>query len=571
MVTSVPWPAAGSFVAGAGTAALIAYIVRHRGKPGVSWFLAALCVQALWAFTHTVALLTFDPGVRLALETVIWGCVGWLGFLFFTFSLDYTGRGGIVRSRWFALLAAVPVASTALVATNGAHRLVWADFRVVPVLGVAAVDYSFGPAAYAIVVYGLAFAAVGVLLLVETVLSYGPLYRGEAVAVALSAVPIAAAVVAWTFDVGPWRPLNLTPFGFLPHLLLDAYAFVGTNMFETNPATRRAAAEDSMEGLGNPVVVLDPRDRVVDANGAARDLFDVGSRAYLEEPVSAVVGDGFDPATDDHVTAVDRGRRREFAVSASSLTDPTRTDVGRTLVFQDITDERRREQRLEVLNRVLRHNLRNEMTTIAGYASMIEAETDEERLGDGAEIIAERSDELVRIGERAREFEQAVEGEPADVRVEVDALLERVAGDLDDAFGVGRVTVAATEAELHTDPTLLELVVENLASELLERGDGTAVRIDAESTGDGVTLSVTADGGGLPAQEVATLRADGERPLQHGQGIGLWIARWSVDALGGDIAFDDGTDGEVRVRIPDAAAAAGGEAARNDAETENEE
>ena len=550
-----PWPALGAFAAGAGTVALIAYLVRHRGKPGVTWFVAALVAQALWALLHGVALLTFDPAVRRGLEVAIWFPVSSVGFLFLTFALDYTGRGDLVRSPWFGAVAAVPVLSAALVVTNPSHGLVWTDFRIVPAYGVASVTYTFGPWAYVMMTVGLAYAAVGVLLLVDTVLSYGPLYRAEAAAVALSTVPVGAATVGWGLGVGPARPLNLVALSFLPHLALDAYAFVGNNMFETNPTTRRAAEEEAIEGLGNPVLVLDPQAQVVDANRAARRLFELDAPAFLGEPASAVVGDGFGPDPDETLTATDRGRRREYAVTSSSLPDPTGADVGRTLVFQDITAEKRREQRLEVLNRVLRHNLRNEMTTITGYASMIEGAVDDERLGDKAGIIAERGDELVRIGERAREFEQAVEGEPTSSAVDVDALLRRVAADLGDAFPDGDLRVEETNEHLRTDPTLLGLIVENLATELLERDEGATVRIAARDAGRGVAFDVTTDGAGLPAQEVATLRAGGEQPLQHSQGIGLWVVKWSVDALGGDVEFDDGAEGEIRVRVPDAAKA----------------
>ncbi|WP_162991487.1 histidine kinase N-terminal 7TM domain-containing protein [Halostella salina] len=552
-MTAVPWPAVGAFAGGIGTLLLVAYVRRHRGKPGVNWFVAALCMQAAWALLHGVALLTFDPAARRLLETVIWVPVSTLGFLFLAFSLDYTGRGGLVRSPWFGLLAIVPGTGVALAATNSVHGLVWTGFDVEPVLGVASVDYAFGPSAYVIVAFGLAFAAVGVLLLVETVLSYGPLYRREAAAVALSAVPVAAATAAWALGVGPWQPLSLVTLSFLPHLALDAYAFVGTNMFETNPTTRRAAEEEAIEGLGNPVLVLDASDRIVDANDAARELFDLSNPSYLGASVAAAVGSGFDPARAETVTATHRGRRREYAVSVSPLSDPTGTDVGRTVVFQDVTAELRREQRLEVLNRVLRHNLRNEMTTIAGYASMIEDEAADESLGDGAAIIAERAAELVDIGERAREFEQAVEGETGSSLVAVDDVLADAAVEITREYGE-RVTVGAADHEIRTDPRLLRLAVENLAASLLERDDEATVELSAHATADGTTVLVAADGAALPEQEVATLRAEGERPLQHGQGIGLWIAQWSVDTLGGEVALADGTDGQVRIRLPAAEA-----------------
>ena len=45
-------------------------------------------------------------------------------------------------------------------------------------------------------------------------------------------------------------------------------------------------------------------------------------------------------------------------------------------VLKDITERRRREQRMEVMDRILRHNLRNEMNVVRGRAEMIRRNTD---------------------------------------------------------------------------------------------------------------------------------------------------------------------------------------------------
>jgi signal transduction histidine kinase len=556
---TVSWPAVVSFASGAGTLGLIGAIYEYRGKPGVAWFVAALCAQAAWAILYGVALFVFDPSLRRLLEVAIWVPVSWMGFLFLGFALDYTGRGDVVRSRAFAALATVPVASTLLVLTNENHHLVWTGFRVDPAYGAATVSYSFGPWAYFMVTAGLVFAAVGVLLLVDAILAYGPLYFREAAAVGVSAVPIAAGVVVWALDLGGVSPLNPVPLAFLPHIALDAYAFAGTKMFESNPTTLRAAERSAVDDLETPVVVLDRRDRVVRGNRAARAAFGLDDADLIEDPVRAVFGDEFAAESGAEVSATVGGRQRRFVVSASPLTDPTGTRVGRTLVFQDVTEERRREQRLQVLNRVLRHNLRNEMTTVGGYASMIEERVEDPELREGASIIAERSQTLVDIGEKAREFERVVDGERATDPVDLRALLSEAADGVAAGFPDGRATVGGDAREVESDPELLRLVFENLIENGLEHADTDRphVEVTVSVTDDGgATVEVRDNGPGIPDQEVATIRSEREEPLQHGQGIGLWIVQWGVATLGGAVTFADHDSGTVvTVRIPDRGAA----------------
>jgi signal transduction histidine kinase len=63
---------------------------------------------------------------------------------------------------------------------------------------------------------------------------------------------------------------------------------------------------------------------------------------------------------------------------------------------------------------------------------------------------------------------------------------------------------------------------------------------------------VSDDGPGVPGLE-RELVADERRitQLDHGNGIGLRVVRWIVDAMGGDVRFEDG-DGHhtVVVSVP---------------------
>jgi len=544
----VPWPVLVTAVGGAGTTALAVYLYRHWGKPGVAWFVAALLTQSVWAALTVVAWSVFAPGPRRLLEVAIWFPISWIGFLFLGFALAYTGRGDVIRSWLFVLLGAIPAGTCVLMVTNGSHGLFWSGFRVVRVAGVAAAGYEFGVVAETAVAANVVFAAVGVLMLVESIWNYGPLYRPEATAVSLSAVPILVGTGMWAGDVGPLAPLNPVTLGFVPHVLLDGYAFVGTNMFESDPVTLRVAERTAIDDIDAPVFVLDGEGDIVETNPAARTL----------PGIDGAVGEGFEPALDldrpvtetGSLTHRQDGERREFRLSDSALTDPTGSLVGRLVVLQDITREKRREQRLQVLNRVLRHNLRNGMSVIVGTADHI-SETAADETASLADRIVDRGEQLVGMGEKAREFETAMAGDADRLPVELDRLCSSVA---DEALADhdGTVTVAETDATLRTDPDLLRLACRNLVENGLEHGgDEPHVGVQVEATADAVTVTVSDDGPGIPDEELATLRSGDERPLQHGQGIGLWVVEWCVASLGGETTFDTGPDGTtVRLRLP---------------------
>jgi len=278
----------------------------------------------VFCLSYGVSLLVFDPSLRAGFEAVTSVSVCLVGPFFLAFGLEYTGRGNVVRSWIFAPVAAVPLITVPVAATNTTHGLLWTGFRLDPVFGAATVEYTLQPWGLFAILFTLVAAGVGVLLLAEAILSYGPLYRTEGVAVITSTVFPVAGALMWLFGVGPAPQLNLAPILFIPHLFIDAYAFVGTHMFDTNPTTQRAAERSALEGLNDPLLVVDPDEQVVNLNDRAKELFGIDAMAELPVPLERLTGVGLEELrTEGEIGSVgaDRGT---YAVSYTALSDPRR-------------------------------------------------------------------------------------------------------------------------------------------------------------------------------------------------------------------------------------------------------
>ncbi|MFC7214744.1 histidine kinase N-terminal 7TM domain-containing protein [Saliphagus sp. GCM10025334] len=562
------WPVAASLLAGVGTLVLVGYLWKYRNEPGAYWFLLTLSCQAVWCFAYACALLVYDPAARLALEMVVLVSMNWIGPLFLGFALTYTGRANIVRSWSFQALLGTSAVTTALILTNPIHGLVWTGFALNPVYGVAAASYTLGGWGYVAIGIGMLTVAAGTMVLFDTVLSYGPLYRREALAVGLSAFPPGIALFVWAFELGATPQLNLTTIMFLPHVVLDGYAFVSGRMFEFSPVTRRTVERNAIEELENPVVALDTDDRLVTYNDSAARLFDSdGTDDPLGRELEDVTGTEteIDLETDDQVVSVATdGGFREFTCSNSTLQDPMGASVGRLLVFQDVTTQRRRKQRLEILNRVLRHNLRNELNAAHGYIGMVAEQLEDEALRDqlaGAQADVEG---VIAMGEKAWAFERVVETVDEErTPVSLREAATSAAGTFDHRRGEIDVDVPES-CVLSLDRPVLEHLFEQLLENGLEHSDADVprVRVALEGTSpDGSTAIVTVadDGPGIPDHELTVLERGTETALQHGSGIGLWVIVWCTQTLGADLTFDSGPDGTtVRLELPGVVEAAPG-------------
>jgi PAS domain S-box-containing protein len=215
---------------------------------------------------------------------------------------------------------------------------------------------------------------------------------------------------------------------------------------------------------------------------------------------------------------------------------------------RDVTARVRRERLTEVLNRVLRHNLRNAMNVVGGYADDIADRAEGEtavlarRIGDAAADLTALGDTARTLGAAARD---PADPAPRDVVADVAG----VVADLRESFPETTFVVdaPATCRVVATDrlPLALRELGENAA-----RHGGSTVRFRVAPEGDDVAVRVVDDGPGLDPVERRVLRAGRETALEHGQGLGLWLVNWVATAAGGEVrtAVDDGTT--VTVALP---------------------
>jgi len=233
--------------------------------------------------------------------------------------------------------------------------------------------------------------------------------------------------------------------------------------------------------------------------------------------------------------------RREFDDAA--LDEEIPGPVGEAMVdmrddLERFVEEReQREQRLEVFNRVLRHNLRNRLDVIRSHAEQLADQTD----GDDAEAVLTATDRLASIGTRARRIDQLMARDPDPATVDLTAVVP----DLLSQIGADDVSVEMefpSTATLRTDAEILRTTLTSPLENAVKYAE-SRLTVSIAPTADGYRIAISDDGPGIPAAELESLAAGTETSLQHGRGLGLWQLRWGIDALEGELSFetDDGT------------------------------
>jgi signal transduction histidine kinase len=129
---------------------------------------------------------------------------------------------------------------------------------------------------------------------------------------------------------------------------------------------------------------------------------------------------------------------------------------------------------------------------------------------------------------------------PIDLVVVAREVVERFTPALGDAAALSLDAPASVRGEW--DAVRVELVLQNLVSNAVKYGEGKPIQVSVTGTSREATMIVRDHGIGIPADQKAVIFDRFERAVSSqsypGLGLGLWIAKSIVDAMGGRILVE---------------------------------
>lgn len=198
-------------------------------------------------------------------------------------------------------------------------------------------------------------------------------------------------------------------------------------------------------------------------------------------------------------------------------------------------------QRNTVMNRVLRHNIRNDMNVILGHIDLLsdKYETSNDR---SIQAIETTANSVVRLSKAAKHIDELTTN-----RTETPVHLSSTIRDCMETVGE-----MFPHASFHTDipddlwvaagPMIRSALV-NLLENSVEHNDSEPViEVTAEpivSNPKQVRISIADNGPGIPVHQREVLHAEREKPIRHGNGLGLWLVKWFTDQYEGTLEFED--------------------------------
>ncbi|QLD87213.1 ATP-binding protein [Natronomonas halophila] len=218
-----------------------------------------------------------------------------------------------------------------------------------------------------------------------------------------------------------------------------------------------------------------------------------------------------------------------------------------------VEDTRDQRETLRFLLRLIRHDIKNDLVVIAGFADRLEGRFD----ADPEELdrIQERADSAQRLLETADTIIESETGQLTTEPVDLSAILREQLSVVRTSYPALTVETDI-EDDLQVDASeLIDEVFWNVLENAAEHNDPSTltVSVTAERVDDAVEITIADDGTGIPDPihedvfEPAVRRSESE-----GDGLGLYLVRKLVETCDGTVAVEDADpSGTVfRIRLP---------------------
>ncbi|MFD1586860.1 sensor histidine kinase [Halorientalis brevis] len=209
--------------------------------------------------------------------------------------------------------------------------------------------------------------------------------------------------------------------------------------------------------------------------------------------------------------------------------------------------------RTDVLNRVLRHNLRNDMTVVFGHLENVRAKVDDPQQAQ-IDITLRKLDGLIELTEQVRAVDTALDrGRQTHRPVNVVAVIDRQVDEL---------TTTHTDVTIQTDcpaeawvvaDGMLGMLLDNIVMSAVDHGNGApTLEVEVTTSTRWVELRIEDASHTLPTADLAVVSAGEETKLDHGCGIELWLVDWLVEKYDGELTIDDADDSRsvIDIRLP---------------------
>lgn len=203
-------------------------------------------------------------------------------------------------------------------------------------------------------------------------------------------------------------------------------------------------------------------------------------------------------------------------------------------------------EELQVLHRIFRHNISNDMMVIRGYVELVHGE-----LSNGhkehLEVAIQKSDRIIDMSEKLKVIESTDLETSIETSVDLCRIIEDECADLEWEHAGVSIDLDIPEFAKVRGDNILSYVVREAIENSIHHFDREIwecdIDVSVQKRIDETVVRISDNGPGIPENELIAYRQGDEQQTTHTSGVGLWLIKWLCGICGGavDIASDEGT------------------------------
>ncbi|MCP4359702.1 MAG: GAF domain-containing protein [Chloroflexi bacterium] len=315
-----------------------------------------------------------------------------------------------------------------------------------------------------------------------------------------------------------------------------ATAVENARLFEESER-QRAAIQATAHTLSEPLIVLDHNGMVLVANDAANVLLE-SNMSQMFEAISRGVG----------MTTEVKIKEETYLTTTEHV-----VEVGTIIVMQNITYVKRLEKDRSEFMHMLSHDLKNPLTAINGWSSLLErtAELDDkgQRFLQEINVAADRMLEMINqlLQTVSQDDSMILKSAPCDLQEIINRVMQDVEGvALQKSIQIS-YTCQGQPFDIGGDRIRLYHMILNLLDNALKySGSGTRIDIVTSYAPDWIRIVVKDNGPGIPKKDLPHVFDKYYRGIQdslqalEGTGVGLAAVKNIAESHGGSIFVRNG-------------------------------
>ncbi len=543
---------------------LAAEAIKARYAPRGKVFSLLMIAIGWWSATYALELASTNFEAMVFWLKVEYIGIPYISVLMLMVILQFSGLNTFIASKHIGLLLIVPVLTMIFAVTHDYHTIYYKSVTVNDSGTFKLLNLEIGPWYYVHVIYSYLLILYSVVVLIKKLYYQRSLFRNQLIFMLIAVLIPLISFTLYFAGLMPFKNIDPTPFAFATSGLAMSVSILKFRMLDLMPIAR----EHVFRSMGDALVILDKKNRLVDCNPMALHIFGWKKIPFAEasgllwKPYPQLMDLVYSNGGEIKEFSVNlTGRNYYYLASSSDIKNHKEEFVGKLLVIHDITQRhilqetlRKSEEKQRTLNAekdklfsIIAHDLRGPISAFSKLTEIFVKE-DDLTAGEIKLIATDMNHSAQSLQSLLENLLQWSRVQRTDLIINKDIVALKPL--VDKSLDLLRDSIAAKQLKIgifinpdlmvFADDNMLQTILRNLISNAVKfTPKEGSVTIKAEAKTDFATISVTDTGIGIPddmIRQLYSLEQKTGRPGTEGEpstGLGLILCKDLVEKNGG--------------------------------------